>query len=231
MLELAVRNQITESWSMLDTKGISLELVFAIGEVADFTKRTSPHSLSFDLPMSPTNNKFFGLDADVDASMTVFNWTEETSGEILDNGVPILTGTLQVVSYDLNLRVYQCMFYGENADVYLKWQGRTWRDVFTDTNDVVTTDLNHILSGQNVKLSWTGDITQGQVGNGIVIYPLLDRGLTNTNWEQFSGWYGAGGEYNTGIFNDHLLQSAPDRVRRFYNGANPTSRHSGKISI
>ena len=215
MLELAVRNQITESWSMLDTKGISLELVFAIGEVADFTKRTSPHSLSFDLPMSPTNNKFFGLDADVDASMTVFNWTEETSGEILDNGVPILTGTLQVVSYDLNLRVYQCMFYGENADVYLKWQGRTWRDVFTDTNDVVTTDLNHILSGQNVKLSWTGDITQGQVGNGIVIYPLLDRGLTNTNWEQFSGWYGAGGEYNTGIFNDHLLQSAPEELDGF----------------
>ena len=215
MLELAVRNQTSESWSMLDTLGINMELVFAIGEVADFTKRTSPHSLSFDLPMSPINNKFFGLDADIDASMTLFDWTKETSGEILDAGVPILTGTLQVVSFDLNLRVYQCMFYGENADVYLRWQGRTWRDVFTDTNDVITTDLNHILSAQNVLLSWTGDITLGQIGSGVIIYPLLDRGLTNTDYEQFSGFYGAGGQYNTGIFNSHAQQSSPEQLDGF----------------
>jgi len=215
MLELAVRNQSTDSWYMLDTLGINMELVFAIGEISDFTKRTSPHSLSFDLPMSPINNQFFGLDADMDASLTQFNWTAETSGEILDAGVPILNGTLQVISYDLTLRVYQCMFYGDNSDVYLRWQGRTWRDVFTDTNDVVTTDLNHILSPQNVVLSWSSDITLGQVGNKIIIYPLLDRGLTNTDYEQFSGWYGAGGQYNTGIFNSSASQNAPEELDGF----------------
>ena len=215
MLQLAVRHQTTDAWVMLDVSDIGMEIMFAIADIANITKRTSPHSLSFNLPMSPTNNGFFGLDADIDASLTQFDWTQETEGEILDSSIPVLEGTLQVLSVDMNLRTYECVFYGQNSDVYLKWDGRTWRDIFTDTNDQVTQSLNFVLTPTNIKLSWTGDITQGLVGNGILIIPLLDRGLTNTDFEQYSGWYGAGGSYNTGIFNPAATQQLPEELDGF----------------
>jgi hypothetical protein len=173
MIQLFAARQSTPTVfdTELDTTGTRLELNVVVQDMNNLLERKSPHSLTFDLPFTETNNKFFKAYYDLNA-ISGYNkiWEPhlKTPVQIRDNGTSLLDGTLQLLSIDKTSKVYKCVVLGTVADVFFSIKEATWRDI-------VGIELDHESTAQNVVDSWdiTNDITNG-AGNGVVVYPLID---------------------------------------------------------
>ena len=182
MMQLAVRNQTTDAWTMLDTTGVSMELTLALSDISDVTARRASHSLSIQLPFTPDNDAFFGhvteVDVDNPASYNSFDITKKCEGEVSDDGETVMTGVLKMLSIDLSARKYECVFFSEVADLFENIRGKEWADIFRLSDGNISQELDHNFTAQNIIDSWdiTNDITQGSAGAGVIVYPLSDYG-------------------------------------------------------
>ncbi|QDP66698.1 MAG: hypothetical protein Unbinned1446contig1005_19 [Prokaryotic dsDNA virus sp.] len=185
MLEITVKKQsdtddIATSWIALDVTDVQLEMSFSRELLDDITAQVGKHSLSFTLPFSPINDKFFQGSNVLDTSATNdFNWLNNTDCIVRDKSIPVLQGTLNLDSVDLQSRTYSCVVYGNEANVFQKLKSKTWTDIFTQADGTVFTGLNHTQSAQTVVDSYNtlNDITNGSVGAGTITYPLIDKGV------------------------------------------------------
>lgn len=185
MLEIAVKPQNPlvagePNWTFLDTTSVALEMSFGREILDDVTAQTGDHSLSFDLPFSTVNDRFFQHSNVMDTSVTdQFNWLNNTECVISDNSVPVLEGILNLESVDLQGRKYSCVVYGNQSNIFQSLKTRTWRDIFTQPDGTVTQDLNFSPNASNVTGSYDlgYDITNGSVGVGTITFPLIDKGV------------------------------------------------------
>ena len=94
MMQIGVRNQSTDAWTMLETEGVTMELTLSASDISDITARKASHSLNIRLPFTPTNDRFFGhvseVDIDNPTSYDTFDITKKTEGQVLDNGIPVM---------------------------------------------------------------------------------------------------------------------------------------------
>lgn len=182
MIQLIAYSQDETSQTVLDlSEATAVSLSYSIAELGDVTGRNSPFSQSFRLPQSEKNNKFFEHWYEVNLSTATFDPRKKCRAVILDEGVLVLAGYLQLREV-LNIdRSYNVTVFGDQANLYQEIGEKDLHDAFV-TDGIATLDYDYISSGQVVVDSWddTNDITDGAVGNGVVIVPLIDWGTDTT---------------------------------------------------
>lgn len=197
MTELLVKEQGSNVTTNLDLSDPRIELNFEIQNNTKLSERSSPHSLSFSLPRTKTNEKFFAHYYNVNATNDTWSAYSETVCEVYDHGIIVLVGTLQL--NQVTEEAYSVNVLGTVANAFRAIRGKSFNDLFVGQ---IGTDLDHSLTSTNVINSWTlsNDITNGSVGNGTVVYPLVDHG-----WYPF-GWYLAGDFPFSGLNNNWVIR-------------------------
>ena len=187
MIELFAYDQRYNKQYLLDIENAgAVSLNYEVGKAGDLVGRNSPYSQSFNLPFSSSNNKFFrqfyniNVQTDVSLGLTSqpeFDADVKTNCGIHVDGVPIISGTLQLISCSLEQEVYQIAVLGNEASLFRAIQEKKLIDAFNN-GGVLDTSYNVDVNDANVIDSWTlsNDVTQGGVGNGIIIFPLIDYG-------------------------------------------------------
>jgi len=163
----------------LDVNDLSLSLNFELADMTEVGRSKAPHTLTFDLPFTDTNDKRLMRFREIGSTGNA-NTTEDVV--VFHNGERVLAGVLQVTSADLQARKYKCVIYGATIDIYGKLRSASWVDVFTNPDGTISQALNHRKTAENVRRSNHGsdvapalyDITDGEVGEDVVWYPIQD---------------------------------------------------------
>ena len=214
MIELFAYDQRNNKQYLLDIENAgSVSLNYEVGKAGDLVGRNSPYSQSFNLPFSSSNNKFFrqfyniNVQTDVAlgaSSQSGFDADIKTNCGINVDGVPVISGTLQLISCSLEQQIYQIAVLGNEASLFRAIQEKKLIDAFND-GGVLDTSYNVNVSDANVINSWTltNDVTIGGVGNGIIIFPIIDYG--NVGDYNFI-WLENNGFLNQGLAESNFLQ-------------------------
>jgi len=155
----------------LDVNELSLSLNWQFADISTVGKSKAPHSLSFTLPFTESNDLALTgyrnpatIDVDIRASLDCIVYEDDND---------ILHGSLNVMSMDLQARKYKCAIYGKAADVYSKLKEARWVDIFTNPDGTIFQGLDHEKTAYNIDQTYGGyDITQGQLGDEKIFYPL-----------------------------------------------------------
>ena len=188
MIQLVVYAQSKEKQTVLDLKSPgSISLNFEVGKVGDVVGRYSPFSQSFSLPFTNTNNKFFRQYYNInnqgylvlEQGQSGFNPDYKAKCQIRVDGIPVITGSLQLTKCSVKERTYEVVVYGAEAGLFRAIEDKKLVDAFKDDSGLIVSDYNVNLSDENVIDSWDddNDVTQGGVGNGIIMLPLIDYGF------------------------------------------------------
>lgn len=198
MTELLVKEQGSNVTTSLDLSDPRVELNFEIQNNTKLSERSSPHSLSFSLPRTKNNDKYFAHYYNVNATYND-GWSaySETVCEVYDHGIIVLVGTLQL--NEVTEEAYSVNVLGTVANAFRAIRGKSFNDLFADH---IGTTLDHSLTSTNIINSWTlsNDITSGSAGDGTIVYPLVDNG-----WYPF-GWYLAGDFPFSGLNNNWVIR-------------------------
>mgnify|MGYP003624996432 CR=1 FL=1 len=200
MIEIFASNQAGTAIYNLDVQSSPVEFNFSIQEMRDVSNSRSPHSYRFNMPMTDNNNKFFGEFYNVNFNSATFDAGTKTNVEVFDSGVVIMVGVLQLHSVTPSLNKYEVSVLSEVASFFDAVKDLSFEQVFITDAGLVDTDLDHTLNATNITDSWdiSNDITTGNVGAGVIVYPLTDWGLGGVDPEGHGFWYEFGG-YGMGI--------------------------------
>lgn len=177
MIEIVAKAQQGTERTSLDVQERPVEFNYKIDDLSDISAKRSPHSLRFSMPRSRVNDKFFAHFYNVNHTSGTFSAQVKTDVEVFDGGVVILNGILQLHLVDEDN--YQVSVLGEIADFFEKIRDLEFQDLFINLNGTLDTDLDHALNKTNIINSWNvaNDITSGQVGDGVIVYPLSDTAI------------------------------------------------------
>ena len=191
MIRIEASNQAgTQVWN-LDVQHTPVEFNYSIQEMRDVSNSRAPHSLRFSMPMTDNNNQFFGQFYNVNFDSATFDAGVKTNVQVFDSGVPIMIGTLQLHKVTPFASKYEVSVLSEVASFFDSVKDLSFSEVFI-SDAGIDTDLDHALTGTNIVNSWniSNDITTGNVGAGVIVYPMSDWALYN----------GDNPEYRTGFF-------------------------------
>jgi hypothetical protein len=164
----------------LDAPDQSIELNFQSEDLRSPGSRLAPFSLTFGLPFTDRNKTFFGFVDELSLQDSGFNMLRKTEAKILDNGVEVLEGVLQLKNVDLRKQLFNCSFYSSTVDFFQTIRGKRWREIWTDALDNIDCPLDHTLNSTNVLSAWAEQNIAGTdptlVPNGTIQYPLTDNG-------------------------------------------------------
>ena len=183
MITLIAHAQDASTQTTLDlSEASSVSLSYSIAELGDVTGRNSPFSQDFRLPQTEINNKFFEHWYNVHIATATFDARKKTRVTILDDGVQILAGYLELKGVLNTDESYNVAVFGDQANLYEEIEGKDLHATFV-TDGIATTDYDYTANGQNTVDSWdlTNDITDGTVGDGVVMVPLIDWGKGTTS--------------------------------------------------
>jgi hypothetical protein len=177
MIEIVAKAQGGTERTSLEVQETPVEFNYKIDDLADISAKRSPHSLRFSMPRSRVNDKFFAHYYNVNYTSNTFSAQVKTDVEVFDGGVVILQGILQL--HKVGEENYQVSVLGEISDFFEKIRDLEFPDLFINSDGTLDTDLDHALNKTNIISSWdvTNDITSGQVGDGVIVYPLSDTAL------------------------------------------------------
>ena len=192
MIRIEASNQAgTKIWN-LDVQHTPVEFEYSIQEMRDISNSRSPHSLRFSMPMTDNNNQFFGEYYNVNFESDTFDSNVKTHVQVFDSGVAIMVGVLQLHKVTPFLSKYEVSILAEVASFFDAVKDLSFEEIFI-TDAGIDTDLDHALTSANITNSWdtSNDITSGNVGAGVIVYPLSDWGLfSDPSQEQwFTGFF------------------------------------------
>lgn len=178
MVQLIATSQDGSEQVQLDTPKVPIQLNFHFQDLAKPFANRTPYSFNFKLPATRENLKFFSFYYDYNVNLGTFTATKRTNVDIYDNGVLVMSGIMQLLS--ATEEEYTVVVFEELAKLFETIKDLSWEQLFITEAGTVDTDLDHNLTWSNIIDSWTltNDVTTGQVGNGVIVYPLADYGLS-----------------------------------------------------
>ncbi len=204
MILLAYTQDESEVVQLDLSKRETVQLNYSVAELGDVTTRNSPFSQTFKLPTSERNNKYFEHFYDANLSAGTFDTSKKARVQVLDQGVQVIAGYLQLRSVSLKDNCYSVAVYGDAANLFQEIEKKDLREVFV-TDGSVTTDYDYSQTSANVVSSFdtSNDITTGTVGNGVVIVPLMDHGRDNAPTKLFAD--STSGYYDNLLYEDRVF--------------------------
>ena len=173
----------------------ALSLTYQIGNVGEVLGRLSPFSQTFRLPFSKRNNNFFShyynVNVETPAAATTTNRFDihfKCDAEIRVDGVPVVTGSLQLKQIHLTAEEYEVVVFGEEANLFQKIKDKKLIDLFFTDEGVQDVSYDVQYSDANIINSFnlSNDVTEGSVGAGKIVFPLIDYGLVGGSYNQFT---------------------------------------------
>jgi len=180
----------------------ALSLTYQIGKVGEVLGRHSPFSQTFRLPFSKRNNNFFShyynVNVEIPTSATTTNQFDihfKCDAEIRVDGVPVVTGSLQLKQIHLTAQEYEVAVFGEEANLFQKIKDLKLIDLFFNDAGVQDVSYDVLFTDSNIINSFnlSNDVTEGGVGAGKIVFPLIDYGLVGGTFSQFT-WENIGPE-------------------------------------
>ena len=203
MIELQARVSDLYDWHTLElSEDAAIPLTYSFADPDKLMSREAPYSGTFLLPFSNINNDFFENYFMIDLSQgswssDVFRPENPVQCTLLNDGVSLIEGVLQLLSVSKTGQTYECAISGGAGDLFTQMGNTKLREVFLNTPD-----YRYDNTPANVIASWTGDITDGAVGNGVIRIPLVDKALS-----QGGRLYGTSGT-DEGLFSSNYLPAA-----------------------
>lgn len=179
MIELQARYGDLYDWKTLElSEGAAIPLTYSFADPEKLTSREAPYSGTFLLPFSNINNDFFAnyfmVDLTVgDWSTDVFRPENPVQCTLLNDGVSLIEGVLQLLSVSKTGQTYECAISGGAGDLFTQMGNAKLKDVFANPQL-----FKYLNTPQNVIASWSGDITDGSVGDGVIRIPLVDKAMS-----------------------------------------------------
>lgn len=171
---------VGNQWTLDLTQPGGLSLNYEVSKGEDVMGRYSPFSQTFRLPFTNYNSRFFSLyyDVNMTSGSVVFNIHKKTICEIRVDGIPIITGSLQLKSVHTKSEEYEVAVFGEEANIFQEIKDKKLIDLFINDSGAMDIDYDVPLTASNIQQSWSGvDVTEGSVGAGVIMFPLADYGL------------------------------------------------------
>ena len=203
MIELQARVSDLYDWHTLElSEDAAIPLTYSFADPDKLMSREAPYSGTFLLPFSNINNDFFENYFMIDLSQgswssDVFRPENPVQCTLLNDGVSLIEGVLQLLSVSKTGQTYECAISGGAGDLFTQMGNTKLKDVFTNAPD-----YKYDNTAANVIASWTSDITNGTVGNGVIHIPLVDKALS-----QGGRLYGNNGA-DEGLFTSNYLPPA-----------------------
>jgi hypothetical protein len=200
MIELQARVSDLYDWHILElSEAAAIPLTYSFADPDKLMSREAPYSGTFLLPFSNINNDFFENYFMIDLSQgawsnDVFRPENPVQCTLLNDGVSLIEGVLQLISVSKTGQTYECAISGGAGDLFTQMGNAKLRDVFANTSLYYYEN-----TAANVIASWTGDITDGAVGDGVIRIPLVDKALS-----QGGRLYGDNG-VDEGLFSANYL--------------------------
>ena len=164
----------------------ALSLTYEVSKGDDIMGRFSPYSQTFRLPFTNINTDFFGHYYDLNISplditsdlVATFNVNLKCICEIRVDGVPIIQGSLQLKNVHLKEDEFEIVVFGTEATLFQDIKDDKLIDLFVNEAGVQNIDYDVSLTPGNIKNSFNlaNDVTEGNVGAGIIVFPIADYG-------------------------------------------------------
>jgi len=191
MVQLIATSQDGTNQVQLDTPKVPIQLNFQFQDLAKPFANRSPYSFNFKLPATRENLKFFSFYYDYNVSLGTFKATKRTSVDVYDNGILVMSGIMQLLN--ATEEEYTVVVFEELAKLFETIKDLSWEQLFITEAGTVDTDLDHFLTWDNIISSWSlTDITTGNVGGGVIVYPLADYGVSSATNAESAGTTSAG---------------------------------------
>ena len=215
MIQLLVKAQDATTQTQLDLLNPGeVSLNFEATDFKNLTSRKASFSKTFTLPNTNTNGQFFGHYFNINAgempssgsATSVFDARFKAVAEIRVEGLPILQGYLQLKSYNSKTDTYTAVVFGDEANLFQDLGQLKLPDILVNSDGTLDNSLNHQNDPATVISSFddSNDITDGSVGAGTIIYPLIDYGTVGENGFLYGD---ASTGVNAGIYSAEFLSS------------------------
>ena len=210
MIQLQARYGDLYDWHTLElSEDAAIPLTYSFADPEKLTSRQAPYSGTFLLPFSNINNDFFANYFQIDISQgdwnsNVFRPENPVQCNLLNDGVPLIEGVLQLLNVSKTGQTYQCSITGGAGDLFTKMGNAKLKDVFPNPSI-----FRYLNTPANVHASWNSDITDGGVGNGVIRIPIVDKGMS-----QGGRLFGDLGQ-DEGVFQEEYL--TPNQLLPFMN--------------
>jgi len=184
----ATNDAVGDSYVLDVSNPGAISLTYQVGKGDDVMGRFSPFSQTFRLPFSNINSEFFGhyYDINIDtqavnnAQVPKYDIHRKAYCEIRMDGVPIIQGSLQLKKIYLQDEEYEVVVFGLEANLFQDIADLKLIDAFRDSSNNIVQSYDVFLSDSNIKSSFdlTQDVTEGTIGAGVVMFPIIDYGHT-----------------------------------------------------
>ena len=164
----------------------AISLSYQVGKGDDVLGRYSPFSQTFRLPFSNINTEFFGhyYDINIDpqavnnAQVPKYDIHRKAYCEIRMDGVPIIQGSLQLKKVYLKEEEFEVVVFGLEANLFQDIADLKLIDAFKDSSGNIVDTYDVLMTDANIKSSFdlTNDVTEGAIGQGVVMFPIIDYG-------------------------------------------------------
>lgn len=200
--------------------GGSVSLTYEVGKGDNVLGRYSPFSQTFRLPFTNTNTAFFGKYYNVNiqplqvnpVEVPRFNIHQKVYAEIRVDGIPIITGSLQLKNVYNKSEEFEVAVFGMEANIFQELKDQKLIDLFINDSGAQNVDYDVSLTANKISTSWTlsNDVTEGSIGNGVIIFPLADYGLAGAyNFLHYeNNQYGVGGLATNDFLQPYMFKPA-----------------------